>query len=539
MKPQLIKSESCGCKDQGIILSSKHNLKGYKFYESKMDVINEIDKILKDKPVTGSEIYDTFMGDAKNRNKGAFMKKLDLFLRESMENDEDLGKWFDVLSVLRIAAKRSILTPWQKNKAESIFNSAMYYTSNVSSRYQENIKINTVNRINNERSFGLKLISNFNMENILNLLARELPSFGIKECYIALYDNPAMYNFPDPCPEWSRLVLAYNEKERMPLGDSGMKFKTREIIPANIMKNDTVKNYIVNALFFNDIQIGYTVFDASDPSGTIYRTLSNQISNSLQGTLLIDRINSHTEILETGIKSLSESVEVMTENIESINSNILKQSAAVEESAGSIEEMKSNITNIADVSKRAADISNNLDTVAVESIDSIRNTIISIKDIQTKSANIIEIINLLQEISNKTKLLAFNASIEAAHASENGKGFNVVSHEIRKLSENTDSSLRKIGIEINHLINSINQATNVSEIIESNLDKIIGNSRINSDISNQINVAMQEQNKGSEEILNAIMELVKITSEIKSSIKEQVRIAEEFNVAIKKLKGNI
>ena len=62
-----------------------------------------------------------------------------------------------------------------------------------------------------------------------------------------------------------------------------------------------------------------------------------------------------------------------------------------------------------------------------------------------------------------TQLLAFNASIEAAHAGQAGKGFRVIANEIKKLSSNTDDMSRKISETINRLRSDLERLVSLNE----------------------------------------------------------------------------
>lgn len=65
-------------------------------------------------------------------------------------------------------------------------------------------------------------------------------------------------------------------------------------------------------------------------------------------------------------------------------------------------------------------------------------------ELREKAEKITEFSDLVGEIANQTQLLALNASIEAAHAGELGRGFQVVAGEIRKLSEESNRAVAEI-----------------------------------------------------------------------------------------------
>ena len=93
--------------------------------------------------------------------------------------------------------------------------------------------------------------------------------------------------------------------------------------------------------------------------------------------------------------------------------------------------------------------------------ETLTNVSTAVNDLKHDAESISKVIDVINEIAEKTNLLALNAAIEAARAGESGRGFAVVADEVRNLASQTRSSTTSVAELVNNISQSTQHAVNI------------------------------------------------------------------------------
>lgn len=216
----------------------------------------------------------------------------------------------------------------------------------------------------------------------------------------------------------------------------------------------------------------------------------------------------------------AEQSENISQTIEEISSGAEGSANAIQKTAGQMEE----VTEMASKVQSHAQISDKLSKEMVTSLQESKHAVeflvrgiqtlakenetslTAVNRLQTNATKVGEIISLVGDISKQTKLLALNASIEAARAGDHGRGFAVVADEVRKLADESGKAV----LGISELIKSIQHE--VSEVVEQ--------------ITNQVSAANTEADKGTK-TNNTITDMAESVNEVSQSIGEILQLVDQ------------
>ncbi|MCL2915386.1 CHASE3 domain-containing protein [Shewanella corallii] len=255
----------------------------------------------------------------------------------------------------------------------------------------------------------------------------------------------------------------------------------------------------------------------------------------------------------TQLKSGAAGVGTVASNIENASMNLSqisnRQASSVEETSASTEE----ISGMVKINVQSAEQSRDLSRQVGEKMGELQLAMEQIAESNEKINELVKIIGeigtkteIIDEIVFQTKLLSFNASVEAERAGEHGRGFGVVAKEVGNLAQMSGKAATDIAAIVKHSVSEAEAIAKENSVRVERGNQIVKETKSQAQTvvtgANKIFEASNEQARGIQEISNAVESINKATQHA-ASISDQAaasstdlrRQSEELNRLVLRL----
>ena len=279
-------------------------------------------------------------------------------------------------------------------------------------------------------------------------------------------------------------------------------------------ENETLNNSVIDLL--------QAVFQLSNRDLTARAPVTEDIIGTVASS--INQFSDETGRTLSEVQSIAQQVALTSESVR-VQSVMVEETARAEREA--LNAMSTNLNEATDQLAKVSSLSEQSNTAAGLAADATQNALVAVqgtvqgmdqlresisdmekrfKRLGERSQEISTAVQLINAISERTHVLALNASMQAATAGEAGRGFAVVAEEVQRLSD----SSRQATATISQLVGNIQAETNETLFT---VNRLIGDVVKQSELAQRAGVQMGQTQQTTQQLVGLVRQIAQFSEQ--------------------------
>ncbi len=286
----------------------------------------------------------------------------------------------------------------------------------------------------------------------------------------------------------------------------------------NEMLNNSIIELLKASFQLSQRDLTVQVPVTEDVTGPLADAINQMATETSKVLLNVRKISDEVGEASNRVKIQAHSVVKVAEAEREVVATTMTELAAASEAMNKIAEVAQSCNEIAAEATRSTQVALETVTSTINGMSEIRETIHEtekrIKRLGERSQEISGIVDIINNIAERTHVLALNASMQAAAAGEAGRGFSVVADEVQRLAE----SSRNATSQISALVKNIQVETNDTiATMDKTIEQVVDGSRLAERAGEQM-----------KDTQDTTANLVKVVEQIAMASQQQARISNEL-----------
>ena len=290
------------------------------------------------------------------------------------------------------------------------------------------------------------------------------------------------------------------------------------------------------------------------------KLFNNMLESEIAAAAVAEQTIEQTRSMAKTLRKSTDEIFLSSKDIFSTANN---QAASVQEIESTINENTQIAVEIAEKTGSVASIASRMEDDVMHGFNILERNVNQMEDIKNKNDGVIsgiialgnkitkirDIVKTINTITDQTKVIAFNAALEAASAGDRGKRFSVVASEVNRLADDIATLTKQIREQVEEIQNSsssliisseesadkIAEGNNLIKELEDIFREIRSGAEITANQAQTITVSTQKQQKSTEQINVAITDISSGLSSFIHSTEVATSSAEELTQMIEEL----